>query len=58
LKDDLYLLTISQAINLMARRGRNTSVVRSTKSGDRPQDDIGGPISSRTELEAMGEGDI
>ena len=41
----------------MARRGRNTSAVCSTKSGEQPQDNIGGPISW-TEPEAMGEGDI
>ena len=40
----------------MARRGR-TSAVRTTESGDRPQDDAGEP-SSRTEPEATGEGDI
>jgi DNA-directed RNA polymerase subunit M/transcription elongation factor TFIIS len=41
----------------MARRGR-TSAVRTTESGDRPQDDTGEPMSSRTEPEATGEGDI
>jgi hypothetical protein len=41
----------------MARRGHNTSIVHSTKSGERPQDDTGGP-ASQTEPEAMGEGDI
>ena len=41
----------------MARRGRNTSVVHTTESGERPQDDAGGP-ASQTEPEATGEGDI
>jgi len=41
----------------MARRGR-TSAMRTTESGERPQDDIGEPMSSRTEPEAIGEGDI
>ena len=47
----------------MARRGRNTSVVRNTsavrsiKSGEWPQDDAGRP-TSQTEPEVIGEGDI
>jgi hypothetical protein len=41
----------------MARRGRNTSVVRSTKSGERPLNNTGGP-TSWIGLEAIGEGDI
>ena len=41
----------------MARHGR-TSAVRTTKSRDHSQDDAGEPVSSRTEPEATGEGNI
>ena len=41
----------------MARHGRNISAVRSTESGEQPQDDAGGP-ASWTEPETTGEGDI
>lgn len=41
----------------MARRGRNVSAVRSTESGNQPQDDAGGP-ASRTEPEATSEDTI
>ena len=41
----------------MARCGRNTSAVCTTKSGEQPQDNAGGP-ASWTEPEVIGEGDI